>query len=120
MNKPAHSASGYARAVRDGGVAIATSGPGATNLITGIATAYMDSIPMVILTGQVRTNLMGRDVFQEVDITGATEPFTKHNYLVKDAQEIPRIMKEAFHIARTGRQGFHVLIDCQSITKYGN
>lgn len=106
----AHSASGYARAVRDVGVAIATSGPGATNLITGIATAYMDSIPMVILTGQVRTNLMGRDVFQEVDITGATEPFTKHNYLVKDAQEIPRIMKEAFHIARTGRPG-PVLID---------
>lgn len=106
----AHSASGYARATKDVGVAIATSGPGATNLVTGIATAYMDSIPLVIITGQVRTDLMGRDVFQEVDITGATEPFTKHNYLVKDAQELPRIIKEAFHIARTGRPG-PVLVD---------
>jgi len=106
----AHSASGYARATRTTGVCIGTSGPGATNLITGIATAYMDSIPLVIITGQVKSTLIGRDVFQEVDITGATEPFTKHSYLVKEAKQIPRIMKEAFHIAATGRPG-PVLID---------
>ncbi len=105
-----HSASGYARTTGSVGVAIGTSGPGATNLITGIATAYMDSIPLVIITGQVRTDLMGRDVFQEVDITGATEPFIKHSYLVRNAQQLPRIMKEAFHIASTGRPG-PVLID---------
>ena len=87
-----------------------TSGPGATNLITGIATAYMDSIPMVAITGQVPSNLLGRDIFQEVDITGAVAPFSKHSYLVKDANDIPRVVKEAFHIASTGRPG-PVLID---------
>lgn len=106
----AHSASGYARISGKTGVCITTSGPGATNLITGIATAYMDSIPLVAITGQVNTSLIGRDVFQEVDITGATRSFTKHSYLVKDASEIPRIMKEAFYIASTGRPG-PVLID---------
>ncbi|MFU0801051.1 MAG: biosynthetic-type acetolactate synthase large subunit [Xylanivirga thermophila] len=106
----AHAASGYARASGRVGVCMATSGPGATNIITGIATAYMDSIPIVVITGQVPTSMIGRDVFQEVDITGATAPFTKHNYLVKHVQDIPRIMKEAFYIASTGRQG-PVLID---------
>ncbi len=105
-----HSASGYARATRSIGVCLATSGPGAINLITGIATAYMDSIPMVAITGQVRTELIGKDVFQEADIIGATDSFTKHSYLVKDAKDIPRIMKEAFYIARTGRPG-PVLVD---------
>lgn len=106
----AHSASGYARSTGKVGVCIATSGPGATNLITGIATAYMDSIPVVAITGQVPTGMIGRDVFQEVDITGATQPFCKHNYLVKDTRDIPRIVKEAFFIASTGRPG-PVLID---------
>jgi acetolactate synthase-1/2/3 large subunit len=106
----AHAASGYARSTGKTGVCIATSGPGATNLITGIATAYLDSIPMVAITGQVPVSMIGRDVFQEIDITGATEPFTKHNYLVKDAKDIPRVFKEAFHIASTGRPG-PVLID---------
>lgn len=105
-----HCASGYARTTGKVGVCIATSGPGATNLITGIATAYMDSIPIVIFTGQVKSNLIGRDVFQEVDITGATEPFIKHSYLIQDPKEFPRIVKEAFYIARTGRPG-PVLID---------
>ena len=105
-----HCASGYARTTGKVGVCMATSGPGATNLITGIATAYMDSIPVVIFTGQVKSNLIGRDVFQEVDITGATEPFIKHSYLIKDPKEFPRIVKEAFYIARTGRPG-PVLID---------
>lgn len=106
----AHAASGYARASGKTGVCVATSGPGATNLITGIATAYMDSIPMVAITGQVSTELIGRDVFQEADITGATAPFCKHNYLVKRAEDLPRIIKEAFHIASTGRPG-PVVID---------
>lgn len=106
----AHEASGYARASGKPGVCVATSGPGATNLITGIATAYMDSIPMIAITGQVNSELLGRDVFQEADITGACEPFTKHSYLVKDAADLPRIFKEAFHIATTGRPG-PVLID---------
>ncbi|MCY6484611.1 biosynthetic-type acetolactate synthase large subunit [Clostridium aestuarii] len=106
----AHNANGYARAMGGVGVCVSTSGPGATNLITGIATAYMDSIPMVIFTGQVATTVIGKDVFQEADITGATEPFTKHNYLVKDAEQLPRIIKEAFYIASTGRKG-PVLID---------
>lgn len=105
-----HSANGYARMTGDVGVCIGTSGPGATNLITGIATAYMDSIPLVVITGQVKTSFIGRDVFQEVDITGASESFTKHNYLVRDAEQLPRILKEAFHIARTGRPG-PVLVD---------
>ena len=106
----AHAASGYSRVTGKTGVCMATSGPGATNLITGVATAYMDSIPMVAITGQVSTDLIGRDVFQEVDITGATEPFTKNNYLIKDIRDLPRIFREAFHIASTGRPG-PVLID---------
>lgn len=106
----AHCASGYSRSCGEVGVCIATSGPGATNLITGIATAYMDSVPMVAITGQVNSELLGRDVFQEADITGACEPFTKHSYLVKRAQDLPRVFKEAFHIAKTGRPG-PVLID---------
>lgn len=106
----AHAADGYARSTGKVGVCIATSGPGATNLVTGIATAYMDSIPIVAITGQVPTEMIGKDVFQEVDITGATEPFTKHNYLVKNGKDLPRILKEAFHIASTGRPG-PVLVD---------
>ncbi len=106
----AHSASGYARALTTVGVCVATSGPGATNLITGIATAYMDSIPIIAITGQVRSDVLGRDVFQEADITGACEPFVKHSYLVKKTEDLPRVFKEAFHIASTGRPG-PVLID---------
>ncbi|NLY42805.1 MAG: biosynthetic-type acetolactate synthase large subunit [Clostridiaceae bacterium] len=106
----AHAASGYARATGEVGVCMATSGPGATNLITGIATAYMDSIPIIAITGQVSTEVIGRDVFQEVDITGATAPFCKHNYLVKNSKDLSRIIHEAFHIASTGRPG-PVLID---------
>ena len=105
-----HMADGYARATGEVGVCLATSGPGATNLVTGIATAYMDSIPMVAITGQVRTTAIGKDAFQEADITGITMPITKHNYLVKDGAELPRVMSEAFHIARTGRPG-PVLVD---------
>lgn len=108
-----HYASGFARKSATTGVCIATSGPGATNLITGIATAYMDSIPVVIITGQVHSSLIGTDAFQEADITGATQPFTKHSYLVRDAGDIDRILKEAFHIASTGRPG-PVLIDIPS------
>lgn len=106
----AHMASGYARCSGKPGVCVATSGPGATNLITGIATAYTDSIPLVAITGQVRSSLLGRDVFQEADITGACEPFVKHSYIVKDAAQLPRVFKEAFYIASTGRKG-PVLID---------
>ncbi|WP_136479135.1 biosynthetic-type acetolactate synthase large subunit [Acetivibrio thermocellus] len=106
----AHAASGYARTTGRVGVCVATSGPGATNLITGIADAYMDSIPLVAITGQVNSELIGRDVFQEADITGATDPFCKHNYLVKNAKDLPRVLKEAFYIASTGRPG-PVLID---------
>lgn len=106
----AHMASGYGRALNTVGVCMATSGPGATNLITGIATAYMDSIPLVVITGQVNSNTIGRDIFQEADIIGATQSFTKNSYLVKDAKELPRIFKEAFFIASTGRMG-PVLID---------
>ena len=100
-----HAADGYARATGKVGVAIATSGPGATNTITGIATAYMDSIPMVIVTGQVPTALIGNDAFQEADIIGITRPCTKHNFLVKDVKDLALIMKKAFYIARTGRPG---------------
>ncbi|WP_010681302.1 biosynthetic-type acetolactate synthase large subunit [Acetivibrio cellulolyticus] len=106
----AHAASGYARASGGVGVCVVTSGPGATNIITGIATAYMDSIPVVAITGQVSSDLIGRDVFQEADITGAAAPFVKHSYLVKAAKDLPRIIKEAFYIASTGRPG-PVLID---------
>ncbi len=105
-----HMASGYARISGKPGVCMVTSGPGATNLITGIATAYMDSIPIIAITGQVESYLLGRDIFQEVDMTGAVAPFIKHSYLVKDASKIPQIVKEAFHIASTGRPG-PVLID---------
>ena len=106
----AHAASGYARAAGVPGVCVATSGPGATNLITGIATAYMDSIPLIAITGQVNQWLLGRDVFQEADITGACESFTKHSYLVKNAADLPRVFREAFYITSTGRPG-PVLID---------
>ena len=105
-----HAADGYARATGKTGVCVATSGPGATNLITGIACAYMDSIPMVAITGQAETNLIGTDSFQEADITGITAPITKHNYLIKDVKELPTVVKEAFYIASTGRPG-PVLID---------
>ena len=106
----AHAADGYARVTGKPGVAWATSGPGATNLITGIATAQMDSVPMVVITGQVARASIGSDAFQETDTTGITLPITKHNYLVMDAADIPRVIKEAFHIASTGRPG-PVLID---------
>ncbi|APG26041.1 biosynthetic-type acetolactate synthase large subunit [Syntrophotalea acetylenica] len=105
-----HAADGYARATGKVGVAIATSGPGATNTVTGIATAYMDSTPMVVITGQVPTPLIGNDAFQEADIVGMTRSITKHNYLVKDVKDLARIIKQAFYIARTGRPG-PVLID---------
>ncbi len=101
----AHAADGYARATGKVGVCLATSGPGATNLVTGIATAYMDSIPMVAFTGQVPTPLIGRDAFQEADITGITLPITKHNYLVQHSRDLARVVKEAFHLARTNRPG---------------
>jgi acetolactate synthase I/II/III large subunit len=106
----AHAADGYARVTGQVGVCIATSGPGATNLVTGIMTAYMDSIPMVAITGQVPTSMIGKDAFQESDITGITMPITKNNYLVKNVKELPKILKEAFHIASTGRKG-PVLVD---------
>ena len=106
----AHAADGYARATGKVGVCFATSGPGATNLVTGIANAHLDSSPMVAITGQVARPFIGKDAFQEVDITGITLPITKHNYLVMDAAEIPGIMKEAFYLAGTGRPG-PVLID---------
>jgi len=105
-----HAADGYARATGKVGVAIATSGPGATNTVTGIATAYMDSIPMVVITGQVPTGLIGNDAFQEADLIGITRPITKHSYLVKDINDLARIIKQAFYIARTGRPG-PVVID---------
>jgi acetolactate synthase-1/2/3 large subunit len=106
----AHAADGYARATGKVGVVFATSGPGATNLVTGIATAYMDSIPIVAITGQVSVSLIGRDSFQEADIRGITTPITKHNYLIKRVEDLPGALKEAFYIARTGRPG-PVVID---------
>ncbi|MBR6872336.1 MAG: biosynthetic-type acetolactate synthase large subunit [Ruminococcus sp.] len=105
-----HEASGMARITGKPAVCVVTSGPGAVNLITGIATAYADSIPLICITGQVNTEQIGSDVFQEADITGAAEPFVKHSYLVKDANDIPRVFKEAFYIAGSGRPG-PVLID---------
>ncbi len=105
-----HAADGYSRTTGKTGVVIATSGPGATNLVTGIATAYMDSIPMVAITGNVGTSLLGLDSFQEVDITGITMPITKHNYIVKDVNELADTIREAFYIANSGRKG-PVLID---------
>jgi len=111
-----HAADGYARATGKVGVCIATSGPGATNLVTGIATAYMDSVPMVAFTGQVPTSLLGKDSFQEVDITGITMPITKHNYIVKDVNRLADIVREAFYIAKKGRPG-PVLVDiCKDVT----
>ncbi len=115
----AHAASGEARVTGKVGVCAVTSGPGATNLITGVATAFADSIPMVCITGQVKSELIGSDVFQEADITGAVESFVKYSYLVKNVEDIPRIFKEAFHIANTGRKGpvlIDVPIDIQNAT----
>ncbi len=106
----AHAADGYARATGRTGVVIATSGPGATNLVTGIANAYLDSVPMVAITGNVAVNLIGRDSFQEVDITGITMPITKHNYIVKDIDALADTLREAFHLAASGRPG-PVLVD---------
>ena len=106
----AHAADGYARATGKVGVCLATSGPGATNLVTGIANAYMDSVPLVAITGQVARPFIGKDAFQEIDITGITLPITKHNYIATDAGSLARIVKEAFYLARTGRPG-PVLID---------
>jgi len=112
----AHAADGYARATGKVGVCIATSGPGATNLVTGIATAYMDSVPIVAITGQVPTNLLGKDSFQEVDITGITMPITKHNFIVKDVTKLADTIRKAFAIAREGRPG-PVLVDvCKDVT----
>jgi acetolactate synthase-1/2/3 large subunit len=111
-----HAADGYARATGKVGVCLATSGPGATNLVTGIATAYMDSVPMVAITGQVATSLLGKDSFQEVDIRGITMPITKHNYIVKDVNELADVLREAFFIAKEGRPG-PVLVDiCKDVT----
>lgn len=111
-----HAADGYARASGKTGVCIATSGPGATNLVTGIATAYMDSVPLVAITGQVASTLIGRDSFQEVDITGITEPITKHNFLVKNVEDLAETMRKAFEIASSGRPG-PVLVDiCKDST----
>ncbi|MDR3356082.1 MAG: biosynthetic-type acetolactate synthase large subunit [Spirochaetaceae bacterium] len=106
----AHAADGYARSTGKTGVCIATSGPGATNLVTGIATAYMDSVPLVAITGNVATNLLGKDSFQEVDIAGITMPVVKHNWIVKDTAELAEVVREAFIVARSGRPG-PVLID---------
>lgn len=112
----AHAADGYARATGKVGVCMATSGPGATNLVTGIATAYMDSIPMVAITGNVGIKYIGKDSFQEIDITGVTMPITKHNFFVKDANDLQQVVREAFHIAQSGRPG-PVLIDiCKNVT----
>src|SRR5438067_2318986 len=106
----AHMAEGYAKVTGKVGVCLATSGPGATNLVTGIADAYMDSVPIVAVTGQVATTFIGTDAFQEADVTGITMPITKHNFLVKNIEDLPRVIAEAFHIAGTGRPG-PVLVD---------
>ena len=113
-----HAADGYARVTGKVGVCLVTSGPGATNAVTGVATAYMDSIPMVIISGQVPTHLIGNDAFQEVDIVGITRPCTKHNYLVPTVEDLGRILKEAFHIARSGRPG-PVLVDIPKNVQQG-
>jgi len=106
----AHAADGYARSTGKVGVCLATSGPGATNLITGIATAYMDSIPMVAITGNVPTGILGKDSFQEVDITGISMPIVKHNWIVKNVEDLAEVIREAFELAPSGRPG-PVLID---------
>ena len=111
-----HAAEGYARTSGKVGVCVATSGPGATNLVTALADAMMDSVPIVAITGQVPSAMIGKDAFQETDVTGITQPITKHNYLVTDVRELPRVFKEAFHIARTGRPG-PVLIDIAKDTQ---
>jgi acetolactate synthase-1/2/3 large subunit len=113
-----HMADGFARAGGGVGVALATSGPGATNMVTGIATAMMDSSPLVCITGQVSSGLIGSDAFQETDITGVTLPITKHNYLVTDAEEIAPALREAFYIARSGRPG-PVLVDITKDAQQG-
>ena len=100
-----HAADGYARATGKPGVVLVTSGPGATNAITGIATAFMDSIPMVVLSGQVASHLIGTDAFQETDMIGISRPIVKHSFSIESAEEIPRVIKEAFHIATSGRPG---------------
>src|SRR6187431_1258236 len=105
-----HMAEGYAHATGRPGVAMVTSGPAATNIVTPLCDAYMDSVPMVVITGQVGTAAIGTDAFQECDTTGITAPITKHNFLITDAQDIPEVVREAFHIATTGRPG-PVLID---------
>ena len=105
-----HAADGYARATGKPGVVLVTSGPGATNAITGIATAFMDSIPMVVLSGQVASHLIGTDAFQETDMIGISRPIVKHSFSIESAEEIPRVIKEAFHIATSGRPG-PVVID---------
>src|ERR1700731_271144 len=111
----AHMADGYARACGKPGVVFATSGPGALNLVTGLATAYMDSVPMIAITGQVASTQVGRDAFQETDVIGATSSVTKHSYLVTSIDQLPRVIHEAFHIATTGRPG-PVLIDiCKDV-----
>src|SRR6201987_4386368 len=114
-----HMADGYARAGGGVGVAIATSGPGATNMVTGLATAMMDSSPIVCITGQVGSKLIGTDAFQECDITGVTMPVTKHNYLVTSANDVARTIREAFYIAKSGRPG-PVLIDITKAAQQGS
>ena len=119
----AHAASGYARLTGKVGVVAVTSGPGATNVITGIATAYADSIPLVVITGQVDSRLMGSDVFQEADVSGACESFVKYSYIIRKAEDVPRVVKEAFYIANTGRKGpvlidFPIDIQNQKISKF--
>ena len=105
-----HAADGYSRATGKPGVALVTSGPGATNAITGLATAYMDSIPLIVISGQVQSHLIGTDSFQETDMIGISRPIVKHSFIVQNTQDIPRIVQEAFHIATTGRPG-PVVID---------
>jgi len=114
-----HAADGYARVKGEPGVCMATSGPGAANLVTGIATAYMDSAPLMIFTGQVPTDLIGRDSFQEVDIRGMSDPVTKHNYLVRRSRDLPRVVREGFHLARTGRPG-PILVDLPKDVQTGS
>src|SRR5205085_6890796 len=114
----AHMADGYARASGKVGVAVATSGPGATNLVTGIATAMLDSVPIVCITGQVPSHVIGSDAFQETDITGVTLPITKHNYLVTKVEQIAPTVREAFYVARSGRPG-PVLIDITKDAQQG-
>src|SRR5436305_1688295 len=114
-----HMADGYARATGGVGVAVATSGPGATNMVTGIATAMMDSSPIVCITGQVGSKLLGSDAFQETDITGVTLPITKHNYLITRADEVASVVREAFYVAKSGRPG-PVLIDITKDAQQSN